>query len=103
MSHKSSLNFSLTPGNALEFYTVCQAWRGRVQHRERRDLGLWRRTGTWLEVTTSLFIASHLPLYRPNRKTGTRSSTERFVPSLGRKAALNFHIFFSCIPQEISY
>jgi hypothetical protein len=23
MGHKSSLNFSLTPGNALEFYTVC--------------------------------------------------------------------------------
>jgi hypothetical protein len=52
---------------------------------------------------TSLFIASHLPLYRPNRKTETRSSTRRFVPSLGRKAALNIPIFLPCIPQEKSH
>jgi len=42
VGHKSPLNFSLTPGNALEFYTVCQAWRGRVQHRE-----------TWFGFVTS--------------------------------------------------
>jgi hypothetical protein len=103
VGHKSPLNFSLTPGNALEFYTVCQAWRGRECSTERRDLGLWRCTCTWVEVTTSLFIVSHLLLYRSNRKTATRSSTRRFVLSLGRKAALNFHVFFCCIPQEISY
>lgn len=60
MGHKS-LNFSLTPGNALEVCTVCQAGSRRGQHRETW-FGFVTSYGTRVEVTTSLCLL--LPIYR---------------------------------------
>ena len=60
MGHKSSLNFSLTPGNALE---VLHGLPGGERERaaQSRDLGLWRATGTWVEVSLLCLL---LPIYR---------------------------------------
>lgn len=60
MGHKSSLNFSLTPGNALE---VLHGLPGRERERaaQSRDLGLWRATGSWVEVPLLCLL---LPIYR---------------------------------------